>query len=313
MKRLIHQLGILSLATGLTACNTLSTQKESTSYQLEERPAFFETISDTNAKTGRVIIQIRTPIEPDKAPKLLLLQHLKHGLDKDLAKISGVTIDRALSESINSEIELSEFYGKDAGRQDADYVMLVNIDDYYVEEKQEKKKKLFSEEMYHNCELNTHFKGWVRLQTLPALEVVNQWDLDEEKSTSFDVGLRDNCARGFKQELTSLHKEMLEKSLCKSRYEYQNGLAPTGHVISTSKDGLLINSSLNTQVGIEENDNIVFYHHPSEKPYAKGVVVSVNAQESQIRIKSINEKEPIYQDDWVRPHYPERNLLNCLF
>jgi len=287
---------------------------------LAERPANLSAINDPVGKTGRVVIRIKQPVNPELATKKNILQRLQQSYDRELGKLPGMIVDRSLSKSVSSEIELSEIYGKDSGRQDADYVMMIALDDYISDQRTKDGKTLFGKNPYATCDYEASYKGWVRVLTIPALEKTAQWEIEEEMSGSVEESSARRCNAGFKKLLSALQSKMIDNTVCKSKNDYLNALAPTGHVLSIkrNKEDTMIETSLGSSINVSKGDTVYFYHELSANPYAEGVVTKLAPRSAWVKLDSLKERENIYRLDWVRPHYSglDKNLLNrvkCLF
>jgi len=286
------------------------------SQTLVERPASLQAITDTSGKTGRVVIRIKQPVEPEKSTKNNILKRLQQSYDRELGKLPGMVVDRSLSKSISSEIELSEIYGKNSGRQDADYVLMIALDDYISDQSTEDTKSLFTRKAYTSCKFEASYKGWVRVLTIPALEKVAQWEIEEDKSGSFDESSANRCRKGFRKQLQTLQSKMIDDTVCSSKSDYLNALSPTGHVLSIKhdKENILLETSLGSSINVNKEDKVYFYHELSAKPYAEGVITSLSPKKAWVKLDSLQENEQIYLHDWVRPHYSQiMNTVKCLF
>lgn len=231
-----------------------------------------------------------------------------------------MVVDRSLSKSISSEIELSEIYGKDSGRQDADYVMMLALDDYISDQSSEENKSLFTKTAYATCKIEASYKGWVRVLSIPALEKTAQWEIEEEMSDSYEETSVSRCRSTFAKHIQALQSKMIDNSVCKSKNDYLNSLAPTGHVLSLKrgKEDVMIETSLGSSINVQKGDKVYFYHELSAKPYAEAVVEKIAPKTAWVKLESLREKETIYRHDWVRPNYTglDKSLLNrvkCLF
>jgi len=286
------------------------------SQTLAERPASLKTITDPSGKTGRVVIRIKQPIEPEKATKNNILKRLQQSYDRELGKLPGMVVDRSLSKSVSSEIELSEIYGKNSGRQDADYVLMIALDDYVSDQNTEETKSLFTRKAYTSCNIEASYKGWVRVLTIPALEKVAQWEIEEDKSGSFEESSASRCRQGFRKQLQSLQSKMIDDTVCSSKSDYLNALSPTGHILAIKhdKEDILLETSLGSSINANKGDSVYFYHELSAKPYAEGEITSISPKRAWVKLNSLQEKEKIYLHDWVRPHYSQiMNTVKCLF
>ncbi len=308
---------VIALLASLGACTSLSNvENERLSDSLGERPVELKPVNDTSGKTARVVIRIKRPVNPEFTSKQNLLKRLQQSFDRELGKLPGMVVDRSLSESIGSEIELSEIYGKDSGRQDADYVMMIALDDYSSSQSTEQKVSLFSDKKYTACEINVEYKGWVRVLTIPALEKTYQWEFEESNSESYDKDNAGQCRSTFKKKLQALQTKMLDKTVCSSKTDYLNALSPTGHVLSIKreKDEVLFETSLGTTLNVSEGDFVHFYHELEFPSYAEGVVTSITPKGAWIKLKTLDKDEAVYLYDWVRPHYSGMmNALKCMF
>jgi len=320
-KKLLNTLILYSALITLTGCTKFAkVDQVNLPETLSERPASLTPVNDPSGKTGRVVIRIKQPVNPEIATKKNILKRLQQSYDRELGKLPGMVVDRSLSKSVSSEIELSEIYGKDSGRQDADYVMMIALDDYISEQKTTDEKSLFGKKPYTSCDYEASYKGWVRVLTIPALEKTAQWEIEENKAGSFEESSASRCQSGFKKQIQSLQSKMIDNTVCHSKTDYLNALAPSGHVLSIKrqKDKTLLETSLGSSINVKANDTVYFYHELSAQPYAEGTVTKVAPKTAWVELDSLQEKENIYRLDWVRPHYSglNKSLLNkvkCLF
>ena len=314
--KIICLISILTLLN-ISGCTKFAKiDSKQVSQTLVERPASLQAITDTSGKTGRVVIRIKQPVEPEKSTKINILKRLQQSYDRELGKLPGMVVDRSLSKSISSEIELSEIYGKNSGRQDADYVLMIALDDYISDQSTEDTKSLFTRKDYTSCKFEASYKGWVRVLTIPALEKVAQWEIEEDKSGSFDESSASRCHKGFRKQLQTLQSKMIDDTVCSSKSDYLNALSPTGHILSIKhdKENILLETSLGSSINANKNDKVYFYHELSAKPYAEGVITSLSPKKAWVKLDSLQENEQIYLHDWVRPHYSQiMNTVKCLF
>ena len=193
---------------------------------------------------------------------------------------------------------------------------MIALDDYVANQTSEQKESLFSKKKYTKCSIEAEYKGWVRVLTIPALDKTAQWEFKEDKSNSYDMDTASQCRNTYKQQLQKLQSKMIDNTVCTSKTDYLNALAPTGHVLSVKHEAetILLETSLGSSVNTSEGDTVYFYHELSYAPYAEGVVTSITPKNSWVKLKSLEEKDTIYLHDWVRPHYSGViNAVKCLF
>ncbi len=308
---------ILVAVLSISGCSKFAkVDSENIRDTLPERPVELSAVTDTTGKTPRVVIRTKKPVDPELATKKNLLQRLQQSFDRELGKLPGMIVERSLSKSVGNEIELSEIYGKDSGRQDADYVIMIALDDYVSNQTSEQKESIFSKKKYTRCAIEAEYKGWVRVLTIPALEKTFQWEFKEDDSKSYDMDSAAQCRNTFKQQLQKLQSTMIDNTVCTSKTDYLNALAPTGHILSVKhdKESVLLETSLGSSVNASKGNTVYFYHELSFNPYAEGVITSITPKKSWIKLKSLEEEETIYLHDWVRPHYSGViNAVKCLF
>lgn len=305
----------LVLVFGLFGCTEFAkVEPASIADTLPERPSDMSQVTDFSGKVSRVIMSIKKPIAPEFSTKKNLLKRLQQGFNRELGKLPGMVVDRNLSLSINSEIELSEIYGKDSGRQDADFVMLIALDDYVSSQSSQQKEELFSSKKYTACSVQAQYKGWVRVLTLPALEKTSQWEFEADKSDSYDKDNAMQCSSTFSKRLLALQSKMLDNTVCNSKADYLNALAPMGHVLSIKHDeqDVLLETSLGSNVHAKKGDSIYFYHELKYESYAEGVITSISPSSAWVKLESLKQDETIYLYDWVRPHSHELSLVNSM-
>lgn len=308
---------LLLMVFSLGGCVSLS-QVESARLgdSLPERPVELEPITDAEGKTARVVLQIKNPLNPERSTKQNLLKRLQQNFERELGKLPDMVVDRSLGKSVGSEIELSEIYGKDSGRQDTDYVMLIAIDEYTSSQTSEQKEAMFSDKKYTACNIQLEYKGWIRVLTIPALKKTHQWSFEEENSKSYDRDNAGQCRASFTKQRQALQSKMLNNTVCSSKTDYLNALSPTGHVLSIKrdKDAILLETSLGSTLNVNEGDSVHLYHELEFEYFAEGVVTSITPKSAWVKLNTLNKNEAVYLYDWVRPHYPGlMNSLKCLF
>jgi|GEM_PF-5682962 len=316
MKRLIN-VCLLGWMVSLSGCSQIAKVDEKTlQTELQERPIDYAPVTDLSGKTGRVIIRTKTPVQPNVSTKQTILKRLEQTFDRELGKRPGVVVDRKLGQTVKDEIELSELYGKDSGRQDADYVMMLVLDSYSSDTSSEQSTALISRKTYFDCEYEAAYKGWVRVYVMPSLAVIKQWAIDESASDSFDGANRGECQRKFATKLQELHGKMVEHTVCTSKIDAMNALAPSGHVLSlqTTKEGMRLETSLNNRMQVVKGDKILFYHELTNQPFAEGEVASINDSSAWVKLDRMEKNQRVYRGDWVRPNYSGLiNAVKCLF
>lgn len=305
------------LLLALSGCSQIAkVDNKNLQTSLPDRPMEYAPVTDLSGKTGRVVIRTKKPVAPNILTKQTILKRLEQTFDRELGKRPGVVVDRKLGQTVKDEIELSELYGKDSGRQDADYVMMLVLDAYSSDTSTEQKTGLLSRKPYVDCEYEAAYKGWVRVYAIPSLAVIRQWEIDDSASDSFDADNRGECLRKFKNKLQELNGRMVEHTVCTSKIDAMNALAPSGHVLSMQqdKDGLRFETSLSQRTQVKKGDSIQFYHELTGKPYAEGEVVSINDQQAWVKLERLDKGQQVYRGDFVRPNYSGLiNAVKCLF
>ena len=285
---------------------------------LAERPIEFEPVAESQGKSTRIVTRIRQPISPHAATKHNILKRLEQYLDKELGKQSAAPVDRGLNKTVKDEIELAEIYGKSSSRQDVDYVLLLVLDDYQKESSTTQKESLFdAKKKYYKCEYGSNYAGWIRVYEIPSMKVVDQWEIDQSKSDSFEEKQASACNSKFNNKLEALHSKMINNTVCQSEQHLRNVMAPSGHVLAmnkTEKD-IMYDISIGSSLKVNADDTILFYHKLSNEPYAEGKVIKgVKSHSATVMLTSIKENETVYRGDWVRPHYSSvMTSLKCMF
>ncbi|MDH5518252.1 MAG: hypothetical protein OEY36_10635 [Gammaproteobacteria bacterium] len=304
------------LLLNLSACsmfNKLDTTKIANT--LEDRPSHFSSITDSEGSAGRTVIRYKTPARPDIKTKTSLLKRLQQGFNREIGKKRKV-VDRKLSKSVGNEIELAEIYGKQSGRQDADYIMMIALDDYHENQSSVDEKSPFDNKKYSNCYFDSRYQGWIRVLSLPSLERVAQWEIDDSNSGSYKQSNSKRCRQDFNSHLQRAHTKMINETICNSEKEYLNALAPSGHLLSIKrrKDSVILETSLGSRHKAKKGDKIYFYHELNSEHYAEGSIISISSERSQVKLETMDSKETLYRFDWVRPHYSGiMDMMKCIF
>lgn len=274
---------------------------------LPERPIELSQVSDSSGKAARVVVRIKQPAGMNKLNKISVLQHLQKSFHSELVKLPGLSVEELLAKPVSNENELTELYGKKSVREDIDYVMFITLEEYSSGSGVIEKESLFNKKKYTECNIQVEYKGWVKVFTLPLFDKTVHWKIEGNQSSSFDKITESECKAGFRSELKSLQTKMIDNSVCKSRTNYHNALAPSGHVLSVKRENedIYFETSLGDELKIKQTNTIYFYHEHSSEAFAEGVVVSVSPKTSWVKLKSIKLDESVYMYDWVRPHYSE--------
>lgn len=313
-KRLYILLAVLLI--NLSACsmfNKIDTKNIAST--LADRPTHFSAITDTSGSAGRTVIRYKTATRPDKKSKTSILKRLQQGFNRELGKTRSV-VDRKLRKSVRNEVELAEIYGKQSGRLDADYIMMITLDDYQANQSSVNERSPFDNKKYSNCYYDTSYQGWIRVLSIPSLEKVAQWEIDESKSGTYKQSSAKRCRQDFKNHLRRSKTKMINETICSSEKEYLNALAPSGHLLSIKrrKDEVLLESSLGSRHKAKKGDKVYFYHELASEHYAEGSIVSISSKKSWIKLESLDNKETLYRFDWVRPHYSGiMDMMKCIF
>ncbi|MDH5392918.1 MAG: hypothetical protein OEY11_07005 [Gammaproteobacteria bacterium] len=307
----------LVLLFGLNGCSMFSKiDTKNIGQTLPDRPSKLTAVTDSSARIGRTVIRYKEPVNPEKKSKRSILKRLQQGFDRELGKQSGRVVDRKLNKSVGNEIELAEIYGKQSGRQDADYIMMIALDDYHSSKSVVDEKSPFDRKQFSTCYYEASYRGWIRILSIPSLEKIAQWEIEEGNSGSFKENSAKRCRKAFKSHLQTSQRKMISETLCRSENEYLNALSPSGHILSIKrdKDDILLESSLGSRHNAKKGDKIFFYHELDSAHYAEGTIVSLSSKNSWIKLQSLDAKETLYRHDWVRPHYSGiMDMMKCLF
>ena len=293
----------------LSACSTMSTktsQLTNIPTPLPERPPTYSQVDNQEGRSTRTIIRVRQPIGSDVAIKKNLLLRLQQTLDRELGKLSIPVIDRQFDNLVQDEVELAEKYGKAGGRHDADVVLLLVLDSYNSETSASEEKRLFNrDKKYGECDYKSEFSGWIRAYEIPSMSIIEQWNIEESGSDSFEESHSSVCNRKFKAKIKELDHQNIDSAACKMKAKISNILAPTGYVLASEPrdDGTLLEISLGSATELKPGDGLHLYHETSGTPYGEVVVTKeISANQSYVKVKSLNKGESIYQSDMVRPY-----------
>lgn len=316
---------ILAALGGCASNSTVSVSEENRELyaaELAMRPATLTEVDDLDGTNTRVIIRARQPINPNRPGKEQLLGRLHEALDKELGKLSLSVVDRQLNKMLKGEVTLSSIYGAEAGRDNADALILVVIDEYETVTETSTKAKLLKkmigkDETYGECSYETQFSGYFRIQSIPELTQLAQFDFHDSDSDSFDVPNERACNKKFSAHIRKLNKQLIDDVVCKNKAEIANVLAPTGHVTGQEvlEDTVSLEVSLGSDMGVSKGDVLRLYHELSGEYYGEVRVTRVYAKRAQAVLSTLQKDATIYEGDFVRPY--ERGLLdifrvNCL-
>ena len=290
--------------------------------ELELRPPHLTEVDDLDGTSTRVIIRARQPINPNRQGKEQLVGRLHEALDKELGKLSISIVDRDLNTRLKGEVTLASIYGSEAGRDNADALVLVVVDEYETHTSSETKTKLLKkamgkDESYAKCTYGTQLSGYFRIQTIPQLTQLAQFDFASKDSDSFDAPNERACGKDFAAHIRKLDKKLLDHVVCKNKGKIANILAPTGHVIGRGVEGdkITLEVSLGSDMGVRKGDVLHLFHELSGEHYGEVKVTRSYAGQAQGVLTSLDKGAAIYEGDFVRPYH--RNLseilkVNCL-
>jgi hypothetical protein len=294
--------------------NDIKTNEVKVPLVLESRPLSFDTVNVSKGRVSRVKIEFKKPIQPFYREKLSLADILSQKFDQELGKIPGALVDRRAGETVKSEAALNEMYGGNRNNEHVDYVIFISANDFIQHKESEVKESLFSDDKYRQCDIEVGIKGWGRVYSLPSVEVISQWEIEEDASTSFDIDERQSCDRRFKEEYNKLISKITENAVCESKHHIKNTAAPIafiGDVVQEkNKTYYLVN--FGRAQGVDKGDSVKLYHQLSQTPYATGSVVSLTSESAKIKIDEILDGETIYLSDYVRT-YTDSSFINCIF
>ncbi len=329
----LTKLTFCTMLFSLMGCSTV-TQMGSLNHSavmvpLEVRPADFEPIKEQDGNM-RVIIRTKQPIHPKLKEKQNLLALLQQSLDRELGKQSLSVVDRQLNQMIQNEIDIASKYDEEAGRHNADIMLLVVIDDYDTRTSSSTetstlstiKHGLLNREghapTHGECRYQSQFSGFLRIQTIPELTQLDQFEFSKKDDDVFNVDNQSQCAQGFSSHIAELNRKLLDNVVCQNKYKITDSLMPTGHVLSAEKteEDLVLQVSLGSDMGVSVGDTLRIYHELSSTPYAEAKIISISAKLGQARLSQLNANQTIYENDYVKPH--TRRLMsnlgvNCLF
>ncbi len=315
-------LGVAVVLTALAGCvsnPTVPIAEDGEPYvaELEPRPPHLSEVDDLEGSSTRVIIRARQPINPNRQGKEQLVGRLHEALDKELGKLSLSVVDRQLDKMLKGEVTLASLYGSEAGRDNADALVLVVIDEYETATETATKTKLLKkamgkDESYAKCSYETQFSGYLRIQTIPALTQLAQFDFSRDESGSFDAPNERACGKDFAAHIRKLNKKLLDHVVCKNKAKIANVLAPTGHVVDRGVDGekITLEVSLGSDMGVRKGDLLRLYHELSGESYGEVKVTRVYATRAQTVLTDFDKDDAIYEGDFVRPY--QSSLLNTL-
>jgi len=297
---------------------------------LQTRPASMTQINDLEGKITRLIIRTKQPINPNRVEKEQLLERLQQSLDRELGKLSLSIVDRKLGNMLENELDIAALYNKEAGRDNADAVLLLVIDDYLQRTSDSMKTSMLGTlkegllnsdskaPQYADCRYESKFSGFLRIQTIPELTQINQFEFSKDKKQSFEEKNRQACQRSYPKYITELNQTLIDDVACRYKEKIANALAPTGHVLSADiiDDTVMLEVSLGSNMGLKEGDTLRLYHELSKKHYAEVKVSQLSATQAQVNIKHLDKDDTVYEGDFVRPH--KLNIMstlrmNCLF
>ncbi len=297
---------------------------------LELRPASMTEVSDLEGKSSRLIIRTKRPIGPNRQEKEQILKRLQQSLDKELGKLSLSVVDRNLGNMLENEIDLAALYNKEAGRDNADAVLLLVIDDYHHKTSDSMKTSMLGTlkegllnsdskaPQYADCRYETQFSGFLRIQTIPELTQLDQFEFSKKKKDSFEETNQRGCKRNNSKYIAELNQKLIDDVACRYKNKIANTLLPTGHVLAaeTVGEAIVLDLSLGSQMGVKEGDTLRLYHELTDKHYAEVKVTKTTATQAQGHIKHLDENDTVYEGDFVRPY--KLNIMstlrmNCLF
>ncbi len=320
IKRSVFFIGfVLVLLVGCASNPTVSVSENRELYagELTVRPPSLTEVDDLEGTHTRVIIRARQPISPNQRGKEQLLGRLHEALDKELGKLSLSVVDRQLNKMLKGEVTLASIYGMEAGRDNADALILVVIDEYETATEASTKSKLLKkvigkDETYGKCSYESLFSGYFRIQTIPELTQLAQFDFRVRERDSFDAVNERACNKDFSAHIRKLNKRLIDNVVCKNKTEIANILAPTGHVMERELlgDAVSLTVSLGSDMGISKGDVLRLYHELSGEHYGEVKVTEVYAKQSQATLSTLQKGATIYEGDFVRPY--KRSFLDVL-
>lgn len=310
----------------VSSCASTTTQiKESTltpeqvmaaiEQPLPQRPASFGSVFDSKAESARVILVDSEISAPYSREKNRLMQQLSQSINLQLGDVSGVIVKKDLSSKLKKELRLSEGSGKEIGRQDIDFALVIGINSYTMDKNAEKKENLFSEGFYLDCDVDTELTGWFRLVEIPSMRIITQIEFNESDSESENIATSKGCNRIYTNLFSEAHQEITSSAACKGVDEMKPFLNATGHVLEKDifNKKLVYKTSLTSLQGVQKGDSIELSHIKNSKGYAKGKIIKITPTFSLIKINSLAEGDLVFANDFVKSDENRSSNLSCLF